>query len=311
MKTANIGRPAPAEEGGGPSRAGGVPERPPGAGGDIPFWQAGAARIYQADARRLGECLASPVHVVVTSPPYNVGLDYDLHHDDLAPEAYRELLAAVFAACWRVMLPGARICLVVPLGVGRRPWQPLAPLLMDVLRQTGFELRGVIVWDKGSSGNRTTWGSWRLPTDPSFRDTTELIVVAGKGRGVALPVPDAVLERGEHGRVAPWLPADYFMALAQDHWRIAPESAQAAGHPAPFPVDLVTRLLHFYAYPGAHVLDPFAGSGTTGLAALRFGCSASLFEISAAYCRLAADRLQGEISAGRGASSGSGGPPPG
>jgi site-specific DNA-methyltransferase (adenine-specific) len=84
--------------------------------------------------------------------------------------------------------------------------------------------------------------------------------------------------------------AGTFMALAQDHWAIAPESASSVGHPAPFPVALVERLIRFYAYPGAQVLDPFAGSGTTGLAALRLGCRATLLDVDPGYCDLARRR---------------------
>ena len=85
--------------------------------------------------------------------------------------------------------------------------------------------------------------------------------------------------------------SDYFMELAQDHWVVSPESAQRVGHPAPFPTELVTRLVHFYAYPGAHLLDPFAGSGTVGVVAKRLGCKATLVEISANYCELATERI--------------------
>jgi DNA modification methylase len=259
-----------------------------------------AVALCHADARDLASLVPpNSVHLVVTSPPYNVGASYS-SYDDNRPEAeYLALLHDVFAACGRVMIPGARIAVVAPAGVGRNPWRPLASKIAGLLVDTGFILRGQIVWDKGSSGSRCSWGSFRLPTDPSLRDTTELIVVAHKERS-NLPAPREALAHDDRGRrVSPWLDARTFMELAQDHWLVAPERATRVGHPAPFPVALVERLIRFYAFPGSHVLDPFAGSGTVGIAALRLGCRATLVELDGAYCALAARRLMAQLVAGQ------------
>ncbi len=248
--------------------------------------------IHNADAAQgIRAYVTEPVHLVVTSPPYNVGIDYDMHADDMG--THLDMLTDVWRRCHEVMAEGARICVVVPFGVGRTPWVPFAARIMETLQAAGFTLRGQIVWDKNTTGNRTSWGSWRMPSAPALRDTTESIVVAHKGSGT-LAIPDDVLcADGEGRKYAPWLSADYFMELAQDHWAIAPESAQRVKHPAPYPVELVTRLIHFYAFPGAHVLDPFGGSGTTGVAAVQQGCAATLFDISAQYCQQAQERIDG------------------
>jgi DNA modification methylase/uncharacterized ParB-like nuclease family protein len=258
---------------------------------------AGPVTIHCADARRLAELLpAESVQLVVTSPPYNVGIPYGAHDDALPEAAYFALLDAVLAGCRRALAPGGRIAVVAPFGIGRDPWRPLAARLLERLVAAGFALRGQIVWHKGTTGNRTSWGSFRLPSDPALRDTTEAILVAHKAPG-RLALPDAVLAQDVKGRCSPWLadPAD-FMALAQDYWPVAPESATRLGHPAPFPAALAQRLIRFYAYPGAHVLDPFAGSGTVGVAALRLGCRATLVDIDPAYCALARSRCQDELS---------------
>lgn len=248
--------------------------------------------VIHGDAQYTGDLVADPVHLVVTSPPYNVGIDYDQHNDNLT--TYLPLLGNVWRGCYRTMVEGARICVVVPFGVGRAPWTPFAARIMESLQEAGFTLRGQIVWDKNTTGNRTSWGSFRMASAPALRDTTECIVVAHKGDGV-LPIPSDYLCRDAKGSFTPWLAdSDYFMELAQDHWVIAPESAQRVKHPAPFPIDLVSRLIHFYAFPGAHVLDPFGGSGTTGVAARRTGCAATLIDLSADYCRLAEERIANE-----------------
>lgn len=130
-----------------------------------------------------------------------------------------------------------------------------------------------------------------MSSNPSLRDTTEAIIVAHKGES-KLEIPAEHKLQDDKGTYTPWLvDSDYFTSLAQDHWVVAPESAQRIGHPAPFPVELVERLIKFYAYPGAHVVDPFGGSGTVGVAAQRLGCDATLFEISQQYCELAKERL--------------------
>jgi site-specific DNA-methyltransferase (adenine-specific) len=250
-----------------------------------------AVTIHHADARILASLITDPVHLVITSPPYNVGIDYATHDDNMSADDYYDLLYSVFGQCWQVMEDGARIAVVVPFGVGRNPWTPVPPTIYSLLEATGFTLRGQIIWDKNTTGNRTSWGSFRLPSNPAIRDTTEAIIIAHKGDG-NLNVPDSVRGVDSKGSyTAALAESDYFMELAQDHWVVAPESAQKVGHPAPFPVELAKRLIDFYAYPGAHVLDPFGGSGTTAIAAMRAGCRATLVEIDEAYCRLAKGRL--------------------
>ena len=245
--------------------------------------------ILNNDARQVGEMVSDPVHLVITSPPYNVGIEYDQHDDDM--EDYLPFLTNVWQACYRVMVDGGRIAVVVPFGVGRNPYTLFDCQVAQTLMDAGFIIRGRIIWDKNTTGNRTSWGSFRLPSSPAIRDTTECIIVAHKG-GDALEIPTEAKLRDEKGTYTEWLAdGDYFMSLAQDHWVVAPESAQRVHHPAPFPVELVTRLMHFYAFPGAHVLDPFGGSGTVGVAAKQLGCKATLVEISAAYCALAQERI--------------------
>lgn len=253
----------------------------------------GDVTIWRADSRNLtGATAIQPtVDLVITSPPYNVGIEYSEHFDKMKQEQYIELLHNVFLGCRRVMRHGARLAVVVPFGVGRNPWQPLSLFVAQYIQKAGFTLRGQIVWDKGSSGNRTSWGSFRSPSDPSLRDTTECIIVAHKTQSAA-QLPANVLRRDDKGPHSPWLESsEYFMELAQDHWTVAPESAQRIGHPAPFPVELVKRLVHFYGWPGCTLLDPFGGSGTVGVAAAQLDCKAHVVDIDPAYCALAARRV--------------------
>jgi site-specific DNA-methyltransferase (adenine-specific) len=256
------------------------------------YHQVGEISIWHGDSRALSRALPpNSVHLVVTSPPYNVGTDYAEHNDRMAEEEYLHMISQVVSECWAVMVEGARICLVVPFGIGRKPYRPFVTEFLDTLEMFQFQLRGIIAWDKGSSGNRTSWGSFRLPTDPHIRDTMEAIIVAHTGEGKLAVPPEALLEddKGKHTKFL----ADpkRFMELAQDHWTVAPATEKESGHPAAFPVELAERLIWFYAYPGCTVLDPFAGSGSTGLAAQRNGCRAHLVEIDEGYCALMKSRL--------------------
>lgn len=245
--------------------------------------------IINADSRQLAGMGLEPVHLVITSPPYNVGIEYDQYNDNSGD--YIPLLMDVWRACYDVMVDGARIAVVVPFGVGRNPYMPFDCQIMQTLVDAGFTLRGRIIWDKNTTGNRTSWGSYRLPSSPAIRDTTECIIVAHKGSDT-LEVPEEHKGVDDKGTHTCWLQdGDYFMELAQDHWVVAPESAQRIGHPAPFPVELVTRLIHFYGFPGMHVLDPFGGSGTVGVAAKELGCDATLVEVSSNYCEIARGRI--------------------
>ena len=250
----------------------------------------GLVTIVRGDSRRLTKYVApGTAHLAITSPPYNVAKDYSAHDDNLPAADYWALLKAVFGECHRALVEGGRIAVVVPFGTGRKPWIPLAAPVGALLTDLGFTPRGMIIWDKGTCGNRTTWGSFRLPSDPALRDRTEAIVVAHKGSGY-LPLPADVVQHDDKGSYSSLLPGELFLALTQDLWQVAPESAQRIGHPAPFPVELAERLLRLYGYPGCHVVDPFGGSGTVGVAARKLGCRATLIDIDAGYCELAAQR---------------------
>ena len=257
----------------------------------------GPVTILCGDARKAVATVTPPVNLVITSPPYNTGgiVSYDGHHDNLSPDDYDALLFAVWRQCHTVMAPGGRLCINVPFGMGRNPWQPVTPDIYRQLIQSGFDIEGQIIWDKGTTGNSTAWGSWGRPSNPVLRDTCEAIVIARKHGESPMPL-DILVQIGPAKHVSPWLREEgLFMQLTQDHWQIAPESAMRIGHPAPFPVKLAEHLTRLYGWPGCHILDPFAGSGTTGVAVLGLPggdtCRVTLIERSAAYCALAAARL--------------------
>ncbi len=221
----------------------------------------------------------SSIHLMVTSPPYNVGKDYD---GDLTLQEYLDFLGRVWNEVHRVLVPGGRACVNVA-NLGRRPYIPLHASIALQMIEMGFQMRGEIIWQKGSSaGTSTAWGSWMSPSNPTLRDTHEYILVFSKGtfsRGVSL------------GRQAT-IGREQFLEYTKSVWSIAAESATRVGHPAPFPIDLPYRLIQLYTYQGEVVLDPFLGSGQTALAAIQAGRHYVGYDIDPQYVDLASRRIE-------------------
>lgn len=245
--------------------------------------------VICSDSRDMKEVENASVDIIVTSPPYNVNCQYSLHDDNMTTDEYELLLYDVFSECDRTLKKGGRIAVNIPWGVGRNPYLPVYPRVLQVLNNF-FNLSGTIVWKKTGSSNLTSWGSWRSPVSPSLRDYTEAIIVAHKSG--KFDVPDGALEHDENGRkVSPWLSSQRFMVLTNDCWEISPTQPSKTHHPAAFPPEIPKRVIELFGYPGCTVLDPFAGSGSTGVAADQLGCNAILYDIDKIYCELMTERL--------------------
>ncbi len=234
------------------------------------------------------------VALVVTSPPYFAGKQYEAELDrEGIPSTYLEyldLLRGVFAECVRVLEPGGRIAVNVA-NLGRKPFRSLAADVTAILQDDlGLLLRGEIIWQKAKgAGGNCAWGSFKQPSNPVLRDVTERVIIASKGRF------DRALS--ERARAKAGLPhvasttADEFMAATLDLWSIDAESATRIGHPAPFPVELPRRLIELYTYEGDLVLDPFLGSGTTLVAAKGAGRRGIGVDLDPSYVALAQHRV--------------------
>jgi site-specific DNA-methyltransferase (adenine-specific) len=135
-----------------------------------------ANRLFSKSSERMDE-LPDSVHLMVTSPPYNVSKDYD---EDLNLEEYLGLLDRVWRETFRVLAPGGRACINVA-NLGRRPYLPLHSYLIDQLLSIGYLMRGEIIWNKAASASASTaWGSWRSAANPVLRDVHEYILVFSK-----------------------------------------------------------------------------------------------------------------------------------
>ena len=244
--------------------------------------------IHVGDSRNMSKIPDASVALVVTSPPYFAGKAYEtaLGEGHVPGDyiEYLQMLRDVFAECLRVLEPGGRMAINVA-NLGRRPYRSLAAdvttILQDDLRML---LRGEVIWQKqrGASGS-CAWGSYQSPSNPVFRDTTERLIVASKGRFDRVGT-------GTDGTAT--VPGDEFMEATLDVWELPAESATRVGHPAPFPVSLVERCLHLLTYEGDVVLDPFMGSGTTAVAAKKTGRHFVGYDTDRAYVKVAKERVK-------------------
>ena len=257
-------------------------------------------QIYVKDARRMREDLDdSSVALVVTSPPYFAGKEYEeaLGEGDVPEDylEYLEMLHDVFRECVAVLEPGGRIAVNVA-NLGRKPYRSLSADVIGILQdRLGLLLRGEIVWVKGKgAGNSTAWGSFQSAANPVLRDLTERVVVASKGRF------DRARSRKARAKASPSLPSevsiykDEFMAATVDLWEIPPDSANRVGHPAPFPVELPQRLIELYTYRGDLVLDPFVGAGSAAVAAVRTDRHYVGYDLEQRYVDRALERIAEE-----------------
>lgn len=238
------------------------------------------------------------VALVVTSPPYFVGKSYEeAMGQGHIPAEYSEHLAnlhGVFEACTRKLEPGGRIAVNVA-NLGRRPYRSQAADIVRIFEDLGLLVRGEIIWQKGKGSNGSTaWGSFQKASNPVLRDITERVIVASKGRfDRAIPSRKRKeLDLPSEGSIQ----RDAFMRYTTDVWEIQPESATRVGHPAPFPVALPGRLIELYTYRNDLILDPYMGSGTTAVAALRTGRSYLGCETDEAFATASEARIVEETT---------------
>ena len=238
-------------------------------------------RIFRASSESMHLLADNSVHLMITSPPYNVSKEYD---EDLTLDEYRALLRQVLKETHRVLVDGGRACVNVA-NIGRKPYIPIHAFLAEDMIKLGFAMRGEIIWNKGgSAGPSTAWGSWKSATNPTLRDVHEYILIFSKNN----------YARSGAGKKST-IERDEFLEYTKSIWTFPSESARRIGHPAPFPVELPRRLIQLYSFEGDVVLDPFAGSGSTCIAALQTKRHFVAYEKNARYAKLAEKRI-GEFS---------------
>lgn len=236
-------------------------------------------KIFCKSSEVMNELPDNSVHLMVTSPPYNVGKDYD---ENLSLKEYRALLKSVFKETYRVLVPGGRACINIA-NLGRKPYIPLHSFIIEDMHDIGFLMRGEILWDKASSASPSTaWGTWLKANNPVLRDVHEYILIFCK---------DTFTRKNPHKRKST-ISKEEFLEFTKSVWQFDAERASKVGHPAPFPVELPYRTIQLYTFEGDVVLDPFVGAGTTCIAALKTNRKYVAYDIDKKYCDLAEQRIK-------------------
>jgi site-specific DNA-methyltransferase (adenine-specific) len=236
-------------------------------------------QIFCKTSEKMEELPDNSVHLMVTSPPYNVGKEYD---ENLTLNEYREFLKRVWTEVKRVLVPGGRACINIA-NLGRKPYIPLHAFLIEDMLDLGFLMRGEIIWNKASSGSPSTaWGTWLSAKNPILRDIHEYILVFSKSSFAR----DLIENKKST------ISKEEFLEFTKSVWTFSAEPATKVGHPAPFPVELPYRLIQLYTFEKEVILDPFMGSGQTAIAAIKTHRHYIGYETNQEYIELAQRRIK-------------------
>lgn len=234
-------------------------------------------KFILGSAENMKELPNNSIHLMITSPPYNVSKEYD---DDLSLKEYLQLLENSFRETYRVLVNGGRACINVA-NLGRKPYIPLSDYISKIMISIGYNMRGEIIWNKAASASPSTaWGSWLSAANPILRDIHEYILVFSKGDYNRI-------SKGKENTIT----KEQFMEWTKSIWTMNAESARRIGHPAPFPEELPARLIQLYSFKEDVILDPFMGSGTTSVAALKSDRKFVGYDINQEYIYLAEKRV--------------------
>ena len=234
-------------------------------------------KIFCKSSEKMTELLDNSIHLMITSPPYNVSKEYD---NNLNLAEYLKLLSTVWKETYRVLVPGGRVCINIA-NLGRKPYIPLHSYIIKEMQNLGYLMRGEIIWNKASSASPSTaWGSWLSAANPVLRDIHEYILVFSK---------DTFSRRRQDRKNT--IKKEDFLEWTKSVWTFPAVSARQIGHPAPFPEELPHRLIQLYTFKDDVVLDPFVGSGTTCLSALKDNRNYIGYDTNSEYVKLAEKRI--------------------
>ena len=238
--------------------------------------------IIASSCENMKDIPNNSLHLMITSPPYNVSKEYD---NDLSLNEYLSLLKNCFTETYRVLVDGGRACINIA-NIGRKPYIPLSDYVSKIMIEIGFNMRGEIIWNKSAgAGISTAWGSFQSASNPILRDVHEYILIFSKGNYKRERDKEEKELRKDN------ITKEEFIEWTKSVWTMNPESAKRIGHPAPFPEELPNRLIKLFSFTNDIVIDPFMGSGTTAIAAIKNNRNFVGYEINKEYINLANNRI--------------------
>ncbi len=225
------------------------------------------------------------IDLIVTSPPYNVGIEYNSNDDELTYEQYLKFSEKWMHNCYNWSNPQARFCLNIPLDKNKGGNKAVGADLTQIAQKVGWKYKTTIIWNEGNISRRTAWGSWKSASAPVVIAPIELIVILYKDDW-----------KKTKGSKQSDITSDEFKNWTQGVWTFNGESKKRIGHPAPFPKELPYRCIKLFSYVNDLIFDPFAGSGTTLLVAQNLDRIAIGTELDSKYCELAKNRILKETA---------------
>lgn len=220
------------------------------------------------------------IDLIVTSPPYNVGIEYNSNNDEMSYEQYLDFSEKWMKNCFEWSKPQARFCLNIPLDKNKGGHKPVGADLTKIAQKVGWNYKTTIIWNEGNISRRTAWGSWKSASAPVVIAPVELIVVFFKDEW-----------KKTNGSKISDISGEEFKNWTQGVWAFNGESKKKIGHPAPFPIELPYRCIKLFSYQRDTVFDPFSGSGTTLLTAQNLDRNSVGLELDKSYCELAQRRI--------------------
>ena len=245
------------------------------------FFKTEDITIYNDDLLTTTALERESIDLIVTSPPYNVDIQYESNDDDLTYAQYLKFSMEWMSKCYKWLKSDGRFCLNIPLDKNKGGQQSVGADLTTIAKKIGYQYHSTIIWNEGNISRRTAWGSWMSASAPYVIAPVELIVVLYKDSW-----------KKTSGSRENDITRDEFMAWTNGLWTFNGESKKRIGHPAPFPIELPTRAIKLFSFVGDTVLDPFLGSGTTLVSAVLNNRIGIGVDIDESYCDLAKKRIE-------------------
>jgi site-specific DNA-methyltransferase (adenine-specific) len=244
------------------------------------YFKTDSIQIYNDDFLETNVIKENSIDLVVTSPPYNVDVQYGNYRDDISYDEYLVFTRKWLAKCHNLVKDDGRMCLNIPLDKNKGGQQSVCADITTIAKEVGWKYHATIIWNEQNISRRTAWGSWLSASAPFVIAPVEVIVVLYKKQW----------EKARKGTSD--ITRDEFIAWTNAVWNFSGESRNKIGHPSPFPVELPKRCIKLFSFVGDIVLDPFLGSGTTLVACLENKRAGIGAEINKNYCELAVKRLK-------------------
>lgn len=247
------------------------------------FFECEKIRIYNSDILNISSISDNSIDLIVTSPPYNVDIQYNSHNDSMDYENYLGFTKRWLKRCFDLLKNDGRMCLNIPLDKNKGGQQSVCADITCLAKSLGFKYHSTVIWNEQNISRRTAWGSWLSARAPYVIAPVEAIVILYKKEW-----------KKKNGSGISDIKKEEFLEWTNGVWTFCGESKKRIGHPAPYPVELPKRCIKLFSFVGDVVLDPFVGSGSTLLACYKTNRAGIGIDIDKKYCELSKQRLLNE-----------------